>query len=80
MARIGQNATEWIAEDRRGVLECDVVFGQVGRGLLRIPLELQSQPSLYLRSLAFVLKPYPNRSAAASSLSPRTRQIFESRM
>src|SRR5713226_6248871 len=41
MTRIGHNATERIAEDRRRLLERDFVFGQICRSLLGVSLELQ---------------------------------------
>jgi len=46
VTRIRRDAAQRIAEDRRRVLERDLVFGQVCRRFLRVPLELQ--PSLYL--------------------------------
>ena len=49
MPRIGYNTAQWIAEDRRRLLERDSVFGQICRGFLRVPPEFQRQPSLYLR-------------------------------
>jgi len=49
MTRIGHNSTEWIAEDSRRLLERYFVLGEICRSLSRIPLELQGQPSLYLR-------------------------------
>src|ERR1035438_9906255 len=41
---------EWIAEDRRRLFERYSVLGEISRSLARIPLELQCQPSLYLRT------------------------------
>jgi hypothetical protein len=47
-ARVGNNATQRIAEHTRCLLERDLVFGQICCGFSRVPLELQRQSSLYL--------------------------------
>ena len=49
MTRISQDSAQWIAEDGRRLLERYFVVGEICRSLSRIPLELQRQPSLYLR-------------------------------
>lgn len=49
VARVSHDATEWIAEDCTCLLERDFVFGEICRSLLRVPLKLQRQPSLYSR-------------------------------
>src|SRR5437899_2337025 len=49
MTRIGYNSTQWIAEDGRHLLERYLGLDEICRRLSRIPLELQGQPSLYLR-------------------------------
>ena len=50
MTRSGYNATQGIAEDGRSLLERYFVLDEICRSLSRIPLELEGQPSLYLRS------------------------------
>ena len=49
MTRVGYDSTQWIAEDGRGLLERYFVLDEICRSLSRIPLELDGQPSLYLR-------------------------------
>jgi hypothetical protein len=49
MTRIGYNSTQWITEDGRRLLERYLVLDEICRRLSRIPLELQGQPSLYVR-------------------------------
>src|SRR5438876_1093960 len=61
MTRIRQNATQWIAEDRRRLLERDSVFGQICRSFLRVPLELQ-RPRLLSRYYTAVSE-YPRVGA-----------------
>jgi hypothetical protein len=57
MTRIGYDATEWITEDCRRLLERDSVFRQICRGFLRVPLKLQRQASLYLGLRTLVFRP-----------------------
>src|SRR6266700_2391434 len=58
MTRIGYNSTQWIAEDGRHLLERYLVLDEICRSLSRIPLELQGQPSLYLRADDWISAPH----------------------